>query len=700
VADFLATNEFAGTGAVMQVEINFAGVRLDLPDQPNPYLEDDDVKGVIITPATPTTVEVQVPVTMVKINDNTFTTAPTTVGLGNVLRVYRDTDIEFPIVDFVSLQVVSESDLDSQARQTLYAVMESRDNAAIAVDRATDAGAVAVAANITANEALDKAEQAIVTADAADAKADEAIVTANAADLKSDQALLAAASAEEHADNVEILAAQAAQDAADAAASAATANANADEALTTANAIAGTAQAAFDAATASGVVAQDALDVANGIASTAQDAFDVATDAQTAANQAVLTANGIADTAQDAFDAAALAQTAANNAVTTANAAADDASDALALALAAQPADATLTALASTVLAADRIIYGTGTETAALTTLTATGRDVIASTSKADLKNKLVISGRNAIINGNFQITQRGLSVPVPSGSLLYGGPDRFYAINANAGGQFTQAVNSITENGAVFPAIVQQVNNILSDLAGAKYWGGIHQTIEGYDARRFVGKTATLSFLFYASIAGNYSVSLRGGLAANSYVTSFVYTTPLTPQRVTINIAAFPSNIDIPADNTPGINLMIGAQNNGNFIAPSSNVWLAGNYIAAVGLVQWGSTANAYIACSQLQLEVGDSKSEFEFEAVSVTLTKCLRFYEQVVGTVNPAQGIYVHRPYKVSKRTTPSLTVISGGLGGGNIDAGGGSASFRAPANSGPGSDQDFTVAANAEF
>jgi hypothetical protein len=291
MADFLATNEFPGTGAVMQVEINFAGLRPDLPGNPAPYLETDDVKAVIVTPATDVSVEVQVPVDLVKVNNTTFNTDVTVVPVGQVLRVYRATDIEFPLVDFVSLQVVSESDLDNQARQVLYAVMESSDNAKIATDRASFAAEVAVVANVASIDAVAQAGAAVATANAASAAASAAVVTANAANVKSDEALTAAALAEDHASAVESLAAAAAQDADDAAASAVVAISTANNALSVANAIDAKAQSALDTSVVATTTANNAMDVANAIDAKAQSALDASAAATSTANAANDTAN-------------------------------------------------------------------------------------------------------------------------------------------------------------------------------------------------------------------------------------------------------------------------------------------------------------------------------------------------------------------------------------------------------------------------
>lgn len=327
MADYLATYETPGTGAVMQVEVNFAGQRPDLPNDPAPYLDPANVKAMIVTEATSTTVEVVRDITITLVNSTTFRTDEI-VPLGTILRVYRITDIEFPIVDFVSLQVVSEADLDLQARQTLYAVMESRDAATRAQVYANFAQSVSVEANASAKDAVEKAEAAVRTADAAALAATNAVQVANQANTKSDEALAAAAAAEEHATNVETLA-QSAQDAAAAAQQEATsAHEAADNAVSIANGVDGKADAALEAAQRADTNAAQALSTANGIAATAQAARDTANAAQIAAAAAVATANAVDAKAQSALDTAAQANTSAQNAVQIAQAAVQSATNA------------------------------------------------------------------------------------------------------------------------------------------------------------------------------------------------------------------------------------------------------------------------------------------------------------------------------------------------------------------------------------
>ncbi|HBE4658048.1 TPA: tail fiber protein, partial [Escherichia coli] len=72
-----------------------------------------------------------------------------------------------------------------------------------------------------------------------------------------------------------------------------------------------------------------------------------------------------------------------------------------------QPADATLTALAGLATAADRLPYFTGADRAALTTLTAIGRAIIAKGSIKDVLNYLGLGEGSAL--------PVGVPVPWPS---------------------------------------------------------------------------------------------------------------------------------------------------------------------------------------------------------------------------------------------------------------------------------------------
>lgn len=317
---YLALNSFPGTGAVMQVAISFAGNRPDAASGSLPYFDPANVKAEIIKPATATTNEVVSPTPLVVVNATTFkTTVP--VPVGSILRVFRETLIDYPMVDFVDRQTVTENDLDTSSRQVLYAAMEALDKSNLAIESARQGLTFAVTAVNTANAAAATAAGAVTTANSAAgtantaaAAASAAVQTANAASAAATQAAKDAASAEKHATNVETLASQA-----QAASAAATATAN--QAKQTAEGIDAKATSAQSSAAAAVQTANAAKTTAEGIDAKAQSALDTADDASTKAASAKATAEGIDAKATAAQQSATSANSKADSATNTANAA-------------------------------------------------------------------------------------------------------------------------------------------------------------------------------------------------------------------------------------------------------------------------------------------------------------------------------------------------------------------------------------------
>jgi len=71
------------------------------------------------------------------------------------------------------------------------------------------------------------------------------------------------------------------------------------------------------------------------------------------------------------------------------------------------------------------------------------------------------------------------------------------------------------------------------------------------------------------------------------------------------------------------------------------------------------------------------------------------------VGGTTGTWQGAYNHQRYKVTKRTTPTITLFNGSLSGANFDAGVDTTnSFRLPSTVAASGAADYTIASAAEL
>lgn len=180
VDTYLASNDFPGDGTTTLRTISFKGNRPDAGGGTVPYISVSDVKAVEITPATPTTPESEVPLTVTYVGPNQFNVTPAT-PVGKICRVYRATQDEYNLVDFQQLQAVSDSDLDLANRQLIFVMQEAHDTAVRAqvaaqdvTDLAFDAIEVANAANAAATQA---AEDAAAAAEDAQNAADSAAAT-------------------------------------------------------------------------------------------------------------------------------------------------------------------------------------------------------------------------------------------------------------------------------------------------------------------------------------------------------------------------------------------------------------------------------------------------------------------------------------------------------------------------------------------
>lgn len=326
--------------------------------------------------------------------------------------------------------------------------------------------------------------------------------------------------------------------------------------------------------------------------------------------------------------------------------------------------------------------------------------------SNAQLLSQLVnqVTGRNRVINGACRVAQRG-SIVCSTGVQGYGGPDRFFAINANsAGGQFTQSQGTITYGGIAVSAVVQTVNTAIASTTTTNYWGGISQAIEGFNCFDLLGQPATVSFIFNASRAGTFSFSLRDYTGGNSFVTTFNYATANTPQKISIAIPSIPTTLTTPNSTAGGMYLNIGSINTGGTYQTSSlGSWQTGNFFYAAGSLNWSVATNDFIAATSIKLEAGTKATPMEPRLYGEELLLCQRYYQQnstnttdlygnatFSGNVTSGSTYYAMIKFSTRMRANPTITLSQNATSNFNLVA----ASYT---GSGPAAD-GFTLQNNA--
>ena len=101
---------------------------------------------------------------------------------GSLIKIYRDTPIDEPIVDYTDGSILPEEDLDLPIVQNMYVAQEIKDNANDAVETAN-------AATETADIALDTSDTAMGTANTALSTSNEALTKASTAEGTANEAL-------------------------------------------------------------------------------------------------------------------------------------------------------------------------------------------------------------------------------------------------------------------------------------------------------------------------------------------------------------------------------------------------------------------------------------------------------------------------------------------------------------------------------
>ena len=233
---------------------------------------------------------------------------------------------------------------------------------------------------------------------------------------------------------------------------------------------------------------------------------------------------------------------------------------------------------------------------------------------------------KNRFINPEFSVSQRigSSSISVGAGGTWV--VDRWLAV-ATGASITAQRIAGISEN----------EYSLRLTGASSNTEAYIRQSIESVNSADFKNKNITVSLKTKASAART-----------------------ITWEVFYFNVKDNASAVTIIATGTIEINTTVN-QHQFSFNAGSN----AGNgllFVFKAGALLAGSTVDF----DAMQLEQSSIATEFEKRNYSHELLMCQRYYEEIVGVSTQSKPYYNERPYKVQKRVVPTLTVISGSMGG----------------------------------
>lgn len=290
-------------------------------------------------------------------------------------------------------------------------------------------------------------------------------------------------------------------------------------------------------------------------------------------------------------------------------------------------------------------------------------------TTKAWSADKLVTVGgpKNAIINGNFDIWQRGTSFVSPvDGDYT---ADRF---KIGLAGSQTVTISRSTDIPTQAQSNIQSSYSLEIDVTNAdtSVAAGdafvLTQAIEGYNFRPFQGRAAKLSFWVKSSKTGINCIAFRNTGIARSYVVEYTINSADTWEKKTVDITFDESTGTWDFTNGVGLTVIFSLMA-GSTYQGAADSWLTGNYFATSNQINNMDSASNTFYLSQVQLELGDVVTDFELRQIQHEISLCQRYYEtggtslggcvSYSGPVTNALLYYANRAFKVTKRNTPTM-------------------------------------------
>lgn len=246
----------------------------------------------------------------------------------------------------------------------------------------------------------------------------------------------------------------------------------------------------------------------------------------------------------------------------------------------------------------------------------------------------LNLGRRNLIINGAMQIAQRGTS----STGIGYQTVDRFAVNQSN----FDNLVSTKTQDTNVpvgFSKSLKIATTTAETALAADEYGNMSYAIEAQDLQSLAygtssAKSFTLSFYVKSNLTGNFSVTAYKQTGANKQQDrQYTINSADTWERKTLTFAGDTAQ-SIVNDNTVGMYLYWHTAFGANFGTDTYNAsagwsaytnagWGAGHDVNTL----FNSTSN-YIQFTGIQMEIGDTATDFEHRSFGEEFTLCQRYY------------------------------------------------------------------------
>ena len=240
---------------------------------------------------------------------------------------------------------------------------------------------------------------------------------------------------------------------------------------------------------------------------------------------------------------------------------------------------------------------------------------------------------KNLIINGGMQVSQRGTS----STGTGYQTVDRF-AVNQSNYDELSATKTQETDSPDGFSKSLKVLVSTEETTVASDEYANISYAIEGQDLQRLAygtssAKSFTLSFYVKSNVTGNFSVTAYKQTGSNKQQDRrYTINTANTWERKTLTFVGDTAQA-IVNNNTVGMYLYWHLGFGSSFGTDTYNAsagWSAytGGGWGAGHDVELLTTQNNYIQITGIQMEVGDTATDFNHRSFAEELQLCQRYY------------------------------------------------------------------------
>ena len=252
-------------------------------------------------------------------------------------------------------------------------------------------------------------------------------------------------------------------------------------------------------------------------------------------------------------------------------------------------------------------------------------------------------SFKNFFINGDFVIAQRATSATA-AGDGTYTTLDRMQTYNNGTSGAYTTAQTSLSAadqatTGQIFAYDIQCTTADTSVASGA--YAMVRQRIEAQFLQSLLygttaAKTLTLSFYVKSNLTGTTSgCIIKHDSTAQAFLFEYTINSANTWEKKTIKITPPSNGGTIDNNNGTGFSVQWNLHIGSGYLGGSNVTWDETNsYYGTTNTLNVLSSTDNDLFLTGVQLEIGDTATDFEHLPRDVQLNRCLRYYYDLAST------------------------------------------------------------------